>query len=158
MTIAWRVCAGLLALGALPVAAQEWPLPAADAQLAATRGGFDTGSGLLASFGIERVVYINGNLAAHTRVSIPDIGHMTTAQAHALAAAGGVLSLDTDGAGHAVAPQPGGATATVVQNRLDGQHIQSLTTLDASVDHLDALRSARLAEALQDAQLNALGH
>jgi hypothetical protein len=135
-----------------------WSLPVGNAQLDAMRGGFDSGNGLLASFGIDRVVYINGNLATRTSVSIPDIDHMTTAQAHALAAVGGVLTVVQSGQGNTAALAPSGATATVIQNSLDGQHVQSLTTIDASVDHLDQFRSARLGDTLQGELIQSLGH
>ena len=135
-----------------------WSLPVGNAQLDAMRGGFDSGNGLLASFGIDRVVYVNGSLATHTSVSVPDIGHMTAAQAHALAAVDGVLTVVQGGQGNTAALAPSGAAATVIQNSLDGQHIQSLTTIDASVDHLDQFRSARLGDTLQGALIQSLGH
>ena len=160
---------GLIAagtVGATPPAAacgslcvDAWSLPVGNVQLDAMRGGFDSGNGLLASFGIDRVVYVNGNLATHTSVSIPDIGHMTAAQAHALAAVDGVLTVVQGGQGNTATLAPSGAaTATVIQNSLDGQHIQSLTTMDASVDHLDQFRSARLGDTLQSALIQSLGH
>jgi len=158
------IAAGMIAAAPLAMATcgapcvDAWSLPVGNAQLDAMRGGFDSGNGLLASFGIERVVYVNGNLAARTSVSIPDIGHMTATQARALAAAGGVLTVQ-GGQGNAAALAPAGAaTATVIQNSLDGQHIRSLTTIDASVDHLDQFRSARLGDTLQGALIQSLGH
>lgn len=159
-----RCLLGLVVLGsAAPIAAAAsedvWPHPVGNAQLDATRGGFDSGNGLLASFGIDRVVYVNGDLATHTRVSIPDIGHMTAAQAQALAAADGVITVVQGGPGNTSTLVPTGATAaTVIQNSLDGQHIQSLTTIDASVNQLDQFRSARLADVLQTALIQSLGH
>lgn len=152
-------------VGAAPLATacgslcmDAWSLPVGNVQLDAMRGGFDSGNGLLASFGIDRVVYINGNLATRTSVSIPDIGHMTPAQAHALAAVDGVLTVVQGGQGNTAALAPSGTAATVIQNSLDGQHIQSLTTMDASVDHLDQFRSARLGDTLQGALIQSLGH
>jgi hypothetical protein len=165
-----RLCAlGLIVAGmvgtAPPAAAAcgvscvaAWSYPVGNPQLDAMRGGFDRGNGLLASFGIDRVIYVNGDLVAHTSVSIPDIDHMTTAQAHALAAVGGVLTVVQSGQGNTAALAPSGATATVIQNSLDGQHVQSLTTIDASVDHLDQFRSARLGDTLQGELIQSLGH
>lgn len=139
--------------------ADTWSLPVGDMQLDVMRGGFDRGNGLLASFGIDREVYVNGNLATRTSVSIPDVGHMSPAQARALAAVDGVLTVVPGGQGNTAAPVPSAAaTATVIQNSLDGQHIQSLTTIDASVDHLDQFRSARLGDTLQGALIQSLGH
>ncbi|HXD37878.1 MAG TPA: hypothetical protein VN624_14580 [Rhodanobacter sp.] len=158
------IAAGMVGVAPLATACgslcvDAWALPVGNVQLDAMRGGFDSGNGLLASFGIDRVVYVNGSLATHTSVSIPDIGHMTAAQAHALAAVDGVLTVVQGGQGNTAALVPSGAaTATVIQNSLDGQHIQSLTTMDASVDHLDQFRSARLGDTLQGALIQSLGH
>jgi hypothetical protein len=158
------IAAGMVGVAPLATACgslcvDAWSLPVGNVQLDAMRGGFDSGNGLLASFGIDRVVYVNGSLATHTSVSIPDIGHMTAAQAHALAAVDGVLTVVQGGQGNTAALVPSGAaTATVIQNSLDGQHIQSLTTMDASVDHLDQFRSARLGDTLQGALIQSLGH
>ncbi|MGN6329678.1 MAG: hypothetical protein ACTHL5_12155 [Rhodanobacter sp.] len=158
------IAAGLAAAAPLASATcgapcvNAWSPPASNAQLDAMRGGFDNGNGLLASFGIDRVVYVNGSLAARTSVSIPDIGHMTAAQARALAAFDGVVAVVQGGQGNTAALAPSGATATVIQNSLDGQHIQSLTTIDASVDHLARFRSARLGDSLQGALIQSLGH
>jgi hypothetical protein len=142
-----------------PLCVNGWAPPVGNAQLDAMRGGFDRGNGVLASFGIDRVVYVNGNLAARTSVSIPDIGHMTADQARALATVGGVLTVIRNGQGSTASlAAPGAASATVIQNSLDGQHVQSLTTIDASVNHLDQFRSARLGDTLQGALIQSLGH
>ncbi len=133
------------------------PHAVSDSQLDAVRGGFDTGTGLLASFGLQRLVYVNGNLVTETRVNIPDIAHVTQAQASALAAAGAVNVVQV-GPGNLFDPaalrQLGG---TVIQNSLDNQHIQSITTLDTSVNSLDTFRSLNLQDTLQSALLNSRG-
>lgn len=49
------------------------------------RGGFDVGSGLQVSFGIERAVYVNGALVVATSISIPDVSRITAEQATRLA-------------------------------------------------------------------------
>ena len=51
------------------------------------RGGYDLGNGLMASFGIDRAVYVNGNLVTSTSFNVPDIAHMTPAQATAMQSA-----------------------------------------------------------------------
>lgn len=134
--------------------------PVSDEQLDATRGGFNFGNGLLASFGIERVVYINGNLVAQTSVSIPNIANMTVAQASALAAATGNVSVVQNGAGNTLAPTTlnGATAAMVIQNSLNNQDIKSLTTINASVNNLGQFSSSRLAQSLQSALIGSLGH
>lgn len=139
--------------------ASAWT-PVSDAQLDAARGGFDVGNGLLASFGIDRVVYINGNLVAQTSVSIPNIASMTAAQASALAAATGNVSVVQNGAGNTLAPTMlnGATAAMVIQNSLNNQDIKSLTTINASVNNLGQFSSSRMAESLQSALIGSLGH
>jgi hypothetical protein len=83
---------------------------------------------------------------------------MTAAQAHALAAVDGVLTVQGGQGNTATLAPSGAAAATVIQNSLDGQHIQSLTTIDASVNRLDQFRSARLGDTLQGALIQSLGH
>lgn len=63
----------------------QWQ-PVAAERLAQMRGGFETG-GLQVSFGIERAVYINGNLVVSTSLVIPDVSRITSEQAGRLAAA-----------------------------------------------------------------------
>jgi hypothetical protein len=59
--------------------------PVAHQKLDDMRGGFET-DGLRVSFGIERAVYINGDLVVATSISIPDVGRITAHQAARLAA------------------------------------------------------------------------
>lgn len=132
---------------------------ASDRTLDAIRGGVDTGGGLLASFGIERATYINGELVAHSQVTIPDIAHVTTQQARALAQATAAVSIQ-NGPGNVVDPgsfAPGSAV-TFIQNSLDNQNIQNLTTIDATVNTRAAFHAINLQESLQASTLQGLGH
>ena len=66
-----------------PSAAQAesvW-LAASDAQLGALRGGFQVGEGLMVSFGISRVAYINDRLVASTTLHLGDLNRLTAMQA-----------------------------------------------------------------------------
>ncbi|WP_082582767.1 hypothetical protein [Frateuria sp. Soil773] len=121
-----------------------------DGRLDAVRGGFDGGDGLRVSFGIARQVFVNGNLVSSRSVQIPDVGRMTPAQAGALAAAVGANVIQV-GPGNSVDPASlqQVAGATVIQNTLDNQHIQGLTTLDASVGNLNLFRGLNLQDSLQ---------
>lgn len=142
-------------------AAQPAPWKAvSDEQLDAMRGGFDFGNGLLASFGIDRVVYINGNLVAQSSVNIPNIAGMTAVQASALATVTGNVSVVQNGVGNSFAPAMLDRTtaAMVIQNSLNNQDIKSLTTINASVNNLGQFSSSRLAESLQSALIGSLGH
>jgi hypothetical protein len=134
-------------------------LPVPNARLDTVRGGFDLGDGIEASLGIERAVYIDGNLVTYASVSIPDIAHITTQQAMALASALSTVNVQ-NGPGNTFDPSSmGNATATtVIQNTLNNQTIRNLTTLNVGVNTLNAFREEGMQQALQAAQIQALGH
>jgi hypothetical protein len=137
----------------------EWA-PVSQDTLDGVRGGFDMGNGLLASFGIDRAVYVNGNLVTSTSFNVPDIAHMTSAQASAMSTALNSMSLTQIGPNNTFDPSSLGqvAAGTVIQNTLNNQNIQSITTLNTSVNTLNAFRQANFQESLQQSQLQALGH
>lgn len=110
------------------------------------RGGFSLPSGLNLSFGIERVVFVNGVLVTSTSVSIPDVGQMTAAQARALAAAIAPVLVQN---GHLQAGT--GNIGITIQNSLDNQTIRSVTTLDVGVDTLGLYKSLNAQSSLQNA-------
>ncbi|GAB2547711.1 hypothetical protein [Rhodanobacter koreensis] len=140
--------------------AAGWGTAASNKHLDSVRGGFDAGSGLLVSFGIERAVYVNGNLATSTSLYIPDIGQMSAEQAGALAAATSTISVVQNGPRNAFDPAALAQTTagTVVQNSLNNQNIQTLTTLNTTVNTLNMLKSLNLQSTLQTALINSLGH
>src|SRR5579859_3917583 len=137
----------------------DW-MPVSQATLDETRGGYDLGNGLLASFGIDRAVYVNGNLVTSTSFNVPDIAHMTATQASAMATALNSVSLTQIGPNNVFDPSSLGKTsaASVIQNTLNGQNIQSITTLNTTVNTLNAFRQTSFQDALQQAQLQSLGH
>jgi hypothetical protein len=134
--------------------------PVGEDTLEQTRGGFDVGNGLVASFGIDRAVYVNGNLVTTTTFNVPDIAHMTTAQASAMQTALGTVLVTQVGPNNSFNPAAlgAGSGATVIQNTLNNQNIQSTTTINTSVNSLSAFREGSLQEALQQSQLQSLGH
>jgi len=138
----------------------HWPAAVSGQRLDAVRGGFDFGNGLLASFGIARAIYINGNLVASSSVQVPDIGRMTPDQAAALAATAGTVSVIQNGAGNSVDASAFNqvTAATVIQNSLDNQDIRSLTTINAAVNSQVAFRSLNLQQSLQAGLVGSLGH
>lgn len=134
--------------------------PVSEDALDDTRGGFDLGNGLVASFGIDRAVYVNGNLVTSTSFNVPDIGHMTPAQASAMQSALNTVQVTQVGPNNSFDPSSLGSSGggTVIQNTLNNQHIQNITTINTSVNSLGAFREGSLQEALQQAQLQSLGH
>lgn len=132
----------------------EW-VPVDPARLAEMRGGLLMPSGLSLSFGIERLVYVNGQLVASATLQIPDLGRMTADQASALAAIneGRVVQI---GEGNRIESGAGG-NALVIQNTLDGQDISALTTLNVGVGTLGMLQELNSYDALHSALITSPG-
>lgn len=119
------------------------------------RGGFELPSGLVLSFGIERLVYVNGNLVAQASVRIPDVSRITPEQAQALAQMKQGMVVQVGG-GNTFAPS-GVVDGVVIQNTLDGTDIRAMTTLDVGVGTLGMFQHLNAAAALQDALNRAPG-
>lgn len=131
-----RTFAMLLLVLAQPAMAQGPPAswtPAPEAQLEATRGGADPGVGLLAAFGVERLVEVNGVVVARQRLDLSDLVRAGSMQE----------------AGAALAP-------LLVQNQANGQLIRSLTTIDMTVNAWSALKSLNLEGNLRQALSNVI--
>lgn len=133
--------------------------PASDSVLSAACGGYDLGNGLLVSFGISRLVYINGELAASISVNIPDLSHMNAAQATALASLLNGVTLIRNGPGNFADPAAfnGAIGGIVIQNSLDNQRIQAQTTFDARLRNLGLFNALNLGNTLQSALINSRG-
>jgi hypothetical protein len=159
--VLWRV-AILLAVLLFPAGARgqggdlggEWQ-PVDPARLAQMRGGFKMPSGMMLSFGIERAVFVNGELTARIAVQIPDVARITPEQAQALADFNrGLVVQIGDGNRFDPAQAAGGL---VIQNTLDDQDIRTLTRIDVGVDTLGAYQSLNASGALSDALVRAPG-
>jgi len=126
------------------------------------RGGFQTSNGLQISFGIERAVYINGALVTTTSLNLSDLGKVSNGQSQnplASAAAGsGTLTLIQNGAGNTFVAGPVSATTlgTVVQNTLNDQKIQSLTSINATVNSLQLVKAQNFESSLRGALIDSL--
>ncbi len=124
------------------------------------RGGFDAGNGLQISFGIERAVYVNGSLVTTTNLSVSDLGRVVAGQGGVSAAAAGSsnLSLLQNGAGNTLITGPVSAATlgTVVQNTLNNQKIQSVTTINATVNSLQMLKAQNFESSMRGALTDAL--
>ncbi len=136
-------CAGWLpaAFAAQPAASGEWTaLPARE--LDAMRGGYRLPSGLVLSFGIERMAWVNGQLVATQRYD------------HDSGDAPGALVVQVGPGNHLGAVPPGGV---VIQNTLDNQRIQVGTHVDATVGTLGLFQSMNVQDTLQNALKGATG-
>lgn len=118
------------------------------------RGGLVLPSGMLLSFGIERAVYLNGQLVATTNFNVPDISRITPEQAHGLSGVQDTMLVQV-GEGNTFVPN--GAGGIVIQNTLDNQDIRALTTLNISASTLGLFQDLNANAALQDALITAPG-
>jgi len=181
--------------GARPGARDTYWMTVGDDTLAAMRGGFDLGGGVMVSFGISRVVTVNGVVLSSTSFQLPDLGRITSAQIAAFERYLGSTSVVQVGSGNTAPTAPtseGGASvasssgsagspgasgqagtsaspatagsatttfsspATVVQNTLNNQAIQTRTVIDATTNALSLARGANTAAALRDALTRAV--
>ena len=125
-------------------------------ELDRVRGGF-IGEGLNISFGIERAVYINGSLVTTTSLNLSDLGRLTAGRA-TTSFDSGTLALIQSGAGNTITPGAFSSTSmgTVVQNTLNGQKIQSVTVINATVNSLGVLRGLNLGASMRGAVIDSL--
>lgn len=123
-------------------ALQAWTAVPAH-QLDDMRGGFDTSLNLTLSFGIERAVYLNGALVTTTSFNLPALGSLPPDGAAGPVLANGSVALVQNGGGNTFI-QARDATplaATIIQNTLNNQTLQNLTTINASSNSLQILRT-----------------
>lgn len=129
--------ADLLASAALPAE-----------KLDTLRGGFIAPGGLRMSFGIERAVLINGVLQSTTHLRVEDLGNVT---AKALAA-GSTVAVIQNGMNNSLnVSLPATSLATIVQNSLDNQRIQTVTTINATINSAEMMRGMRMHQSMQEA-------
>lgn len=125
--------------------------------LDATRGGFVTPTGLTVSLGVERLVLLNGDIVAHTRFQIADIGKLDEAQARQTSAALSSVNLVNNGPdnmnGASMAAALGG---TIIQNSLNDQHIATRTIISSSVNSLGMLTTLNFQGSMSDALARAV--
>jgi len=157
--MAWSGLAAAQSVRSVQITPGESWRAVGDGRLDAVRGGFDIGSGLLASFGIDRQIFVNGQLIANNVVTIPDVARITPQQADTLAAVANTVNLVQIGPGNTADPATLGqlTAGTVIQNTLDNQDIRSLTTLNISVNNLNVLRGLSLQDALQSMLVGSRG-
>lgn len=150
-SVAWAECA-IAKKGAEPLPVSSGWLALPDSRLAQMCGGFSLPSGLVISFGIERAVFVNGQLVATTQLQINDPARLTPSTAARLAEFDGKVLVQV-GAGNTVHSQD--SAGLVIQNSADHQAIRTLTRLDVSVSTLSTFKLANIEASLQNALVNA---
>lgn len=150
------ICASLSAPGHTDAHGQSAPAHAhlftaaerPDEQLDALRGGFVAPGGLRMHFGIERAVMVNGVLQSTTHLRVEDLGQVT---AQALEA-GSTVAVIQNGANNGFhVTLPATSLATIVQNSLDNQRIQTVTTVNATINSAEVMRGLRMHQSMQEA-------
>lgn len=138
-------------------ASKNWTeMKVSDARLDEMRGGFDIATGLQIAFGIERAVFVNGQLVATTSFNIPNLAQITVPQAQQLAQALNTATVVQTGAGN-IAPanlMPGASAATIIQNTLNNQSIKALTTVNAAVNTLAQFKASNVQSTINSAIAN----
>jgi hypothetical protein len=124
------------------------------------RGGFDM-NGISFTIGIERAVYINGTLIATNVLNVKDlqstVGGSSMASAlpqvsqNSQQVSSGSLGVIQNGPSNNVASQViQNPAATVIQNSLNDQTIQNVTTINASVfNSMPTVRALSIQNAIQ---------
>jgi hypothetical protein len=122
------------------------------------RGGFVNEDGLKISFGIERAVYLNGNLVTTTSLNVADLSKISGGQAQVSSTGTGNLALVQSGQGNTFLPGSISQTAAgiVIQNTLDNQKIQTITRIDAVVNSSSIIRSMNLQSSMRSAVIDSL--
>jgi len=128
----------------------------ADQRLDEVRGGFIDASGLQVSFGIERAIYLNGELVTTTRLNVADLAALSGGKAGATLTGGAALLQNGPGNLIDSGTLSPSSLATVIQNSLNGQHIRSVTTVNATVNSLGILKSIDLQHSVRGALTDAL--
>jgi hypothetical protein len=117
------------------------------------RGGFTTPTGLSVTLGIERIVTVDGHVAARSELQLGDLGRLAAGASPPPALSAVQAALGPDGSGLTVR-LGAAANATVIQNSLDGQAIANTTIIHATVGTQGMLQALQFQATLANA-LNA---
>lgn len=116
------------------------------------RGGFTDPNGLNVTLGIERIVTVNGNVAATSNINFGDLRSLTSGKTALSADAAGQLNLIQNGNGALnVQFGPSVLGGTVIQNSLNNQLINNATIINASVDARGLLQAMNFQSTLANA-------
>ncbi|WP_426110630.1 hypothetical protein [Massilia sp. PWRC2] len=130
-----------------------------DGTLEGARGGFTSADGLLVSLGIDRLVSINGDVLAHTRIDIADLSRISAEQARQTSEALSAVKLVQSGGENIYrAGDPGAALGgMVVQNSLDNQLIRTDTVIRSTVNSAGLLNTLNFHATVHDALTRVVG-
>jgi hypothetical protein len=164
-SLAWALAQAEGVEAAAPVqeAANPFGGPAlrvSDEALGEMRGGFVADGGLQVSFGIDRAVYVDGNLVAQTHLEVNQLGELTgssNAQTVPPVSAGVTVVQGNGSTVLQTIPLPAGV-ATIVQNSADGRQLQSITAVNAVANSLGLWHRLDVQAAVNEGLVAALQH
>ncbi|WP_210543593.1 hypothetical protein [Rhodoferax sp. PAMC 29310] len=162
--LAMLLGAGGIGLGAAEPGEFDWTgtptgwVPVDLLVLANSRGGFEVSAGLTVSFGFLRSVSINGELVSSAQFNLPDVSRISAEQARAVTTAMSEGRLVQVGAGNSVdaVSLANLSGATVIQNSLNDQLIQTTTIINTGVNSQSLFKAVNVQSVLNDALLGAL--
>ncbi|MDE2594613.1 MAG: hypothetical protein KGL57_10270 [Burkholderiales bacterium] len=134
-------------------------LTVSNRQLDHLRGGFDFGSGLVVSFGISRVVYINDQLVSSTAFQLGDVAHLSQAQVSALGQQLAALTgqVVQNGPGNTIDPSALAVPlSTYIQNTFNNQNIRVETVIQAATNGMSLLKGLNFQALMNDVATNAI--
>lgn len=136
--------------------AETW-MAVGDSKLDTLRGGFDTGNGLMVTFGISRAVYVNGGLVTQTTLNFGQLNNLSPAQAAQLSKQMAALNLIQIGPRNNFEAQQAGTSGTVIQNTLDNQNIVNQTVINASSNALGMIKNLNTQATVSEGVARAIG-
>lgn len=150
-------CGAAAHAGDLPDPTDGW-LAVGDATLEQARGGYELGSGLMVSLGVERLVSINGSVVANSRFSIADVTKLSAEEARTASDALAAVVVQ-NGAGNVadVMQATPALGSLLIQNSINDQAIRSQTTITTTVSNLALLKAVNFESMLRDALSAAVG-
>lgn len=140
-----------------PAPANDWQR-VDDSTLDTARGGFTNGNGLTVSLGIDRLVSINGDVVAHTRIDIADLSRINGDQARQTSEALSSIKLIQNGGANIYRAGETSASLAgmVIQNSLNNQLIRTDTVIRSTVNSAGLLNTLNFHGTLQDALTRAI--
>lgn len=121
-----------------------------DSELGAMRGGIDTSTGAMISFGIERAVFVDGILQAVTTLNLPQLNSMFN---HPLSDQM-KMNLSTfvrNGIGNVSSLNDlQSSIPNVVQNSLDQKTIDTYTIINATVPSISSFRNMNISSMMTE--------
>ena len=141
-------------------AAEQDPLKecrsASNSELGDVRGGYLAGNGMELSFGIEKMLAVNGVLLSNDTLSFM-LGE--AADLVGPAVSGSMANkVVQNGAGNSLSPAllEGLGTGTFIQNSMDRALIQNTTTMDVSITVRDLYRDLNLSSTVNQQLIHSL--